>query len=170
MERHAALLRKQRTVEKKVGEGRSKVEKAKAKVAEEEGRLAEVEAELAGVVEQIRVVREETEKREKARREEVARAREPRCMEIQEKRRKVVRKGRFFRAGRSLDVDKVIRLPGSLYRENEALCMRSLGGSVRSLGESGSCSDASDSKRDKNSVDAQKKLVTQEDSMDTPSW
>ena len=55
MERHAALLRKQRAVEKKVGEGRSRVEKAKAKVAEEEGRLAEVEAELAGVVEQIRV-------------------------------------------------------------------------------------------------------------------
>ena len=28
----------------------------------------------------------------------------------------------------------------------------------------------SDSKRDKNSVNAQKKLITQEDSMDTPEW
>ena len=135
MGRHAALLRKQRAVEKPVAEGRSKVEKAKAKVAEEQGRLAEVEAELAGVVEQIRVVREEIEKREKARREE---AREPRCMEIEEseeeeeedeedqeklecgKRRKVVRKGRFFRAGRSLDVDKLVRLLGSLSREHFA--------------------------------------------------
>ena len=104
MERHAALLRKQRAVKKKVGEGRSKVEKAKAKVAEEEGRLAEVEAELA----------------EKARREEAARAREPRCMVLKRvrkrkkklkktrrswkvaKRRKVVRKGRFYRAGEAL--------------------------------------------------------------------
>ena len=34
---------------------------------------------------------------------------------------------------------------------------------MRSHGGSGSCSDASDSKRDKNSVSAQKKLVTQGD-------
>ena len=40
---------------------------------------------------------------------------------------------------------------------------------MRSLGGSGSCSDASDSKCDKNSDSAQMKLVTQEDSMDTPS-
>ena len=78
------------------------------------------------------------------------------------KRREVVRRGRFFRAGGSLDVDKLIQLLESLSPENKALCMRSLGGSD-------SCSDASDSKRDENSVNAKKKLVTQEDSMDTPS-
>ena len=61
---------------------------------------------------------------------------------------------------------KGARLSG---KGNKARCMRSLGGSRRSLGRSGSCSDASDSKRDKNSVDAQKKFDTQEDSMDTPS-
>ena len=74
------------------------------------------------------------------------------------KRRKAARKGR-------LDVDKSVQLLESLSRENKALCMRSLGGSIRSLGGSGSCNDASDSKREKNSVNVQKKLVTQEDFM-----
>ena len=173
MERHAALLRKRRAVEKRILEGKEKVEKAKARVVEEEGRLAGVEVEMAEVVERIRVLIEEDEKREKARREEAERAREARCMEVEEseeeeeeveeeeekleggKRRKVVRKGRFSRAGglEGLDVNESIRVLKGLSRENKALCLRSLGGS-------GSCSDASGSKRDEDLVSAQVKVVT----------
>ena len=64
MERHAALLRKRRAVEKRIEEEKEKVEKAKARVVEEEERLAGVEAEMAEVVELIRVLKEEDEKRE----------------------------------------------------------------------------------------------------------
>ena len=85
------------------------------------------------------------------------------------KRRKVVRRGRFFRAGESFDMERLILFLENLSSDNKARCMRSLGGSRRPLGESGTCSDASESKRDKTAVHAQKKFDTQEDSMDTPS-
>ena len=95
-------------MEKRI-EGNEKVEKAKARVVEEEVRLAGVEAEMAETVERIRVLEEEDEKREKARREEAELAWEPRCMEVEEsgeeedemekEEEKLVRKGRFSQAG-----------------------------------------------------------------------
>ena len=118
--------------------------RAKARVAEEEGKLAEVEAELAGLLSKSGLFGKRMRRERKPESEEAARAREPRCMEVEGseeeeedeedqekleggKRRKVVRKGMFFRAGRSLDMDRLIPLLESLSRENKARCMRSLG-------------------------------------------
>ena len=63
MERHAVLLRKRRAVEKRIQEGKEKVEKAGARVVEEKGRLAGVEVEMAELVERIRVLTEENERK-----------------------------------------------------------------------------------------------------------
>ena len=149
MERLAALIRRKKGIDKRVEESKGKVEKAKAKVVGEEEVLVKVERELAEVEEFIRAHREADERRERVRIEEARRAREPRCMELNEsggegeaeeeeeedevnleggKKRKVVRKVRASRTGifNENQMDELHEFLKRLAKENKLACMRSL--------------------------------------------
>ena len=119
-------------------------------MVEEEGNLGRAERDLEEAAEAHRVCREEDEKREKARREEAQRAREPRCMDLDEsegdvelvegeeeedvaqeggKKRKVVRRVRSSRVDallRENDINALRNFLMNLSRENKLACMRCL--------------------------------------------
>ena len=128
----------------------------------------------------VRVHREEDERKEKAWREEAQRAREPRCMDLDEsgseeevegdeeeeevnleggKRRKVVRRGRLSKASgvEDLDLAGLIRTLQKLSKENKQVWMRRLSES----------SGSSEFGGEKNSDSARLIPDTQEDLMAT---
>ena len=144
-------LSKLKTAAEQRVEGRKeRVSMARDKVVEEEGKLAEAETELEKVEEEYKALRRDIERKERIRREEAQRAREPRCMELDEsgeegeaeeeeeedevnleggKKRKVIRKVRaskasLFNESQMDDLHEVLR---KLSEENKRACMRTLG-------------------------------------------
>ena len=148
LEKLTELSKKKEGLERKVDAVKSRLEKAREKVVEEEGNLGKAEADLAEAVEAFRVLKEDDERRERARMEEAQRAKEPRCMELDEseaegeldgeeeeeevaleggKKRKVVRRARPSRVNEILNEKDMAGLKNflkRLSRDNRQECMR----------------------------------------------
>ena len=145
----AEVSEKKAAAERKVEDRKGKLEKAREKVVEEERNLAAAEKELADAKGEFMALKQEDVRRERVRREEAQRDKEPRCMDLDEsgregevveeeeedgvnleggKKRKVVRKARASRMNifSEMEMDKLHEFLKKLSKESKQACMRSL--------------------------------------------